>query len=108
MIISDEILDELQRTAVVNRATLRGLLERYEELRDGRPEACPWGHPYVPENTYIHATSGARVCRHCTVCQQRGARMGVPLARYYELHPEAVEYRGFPVAGARKGRTSAY
>jgi hypothetical protein len=27
--------------------------------------ACPRGHPYSPDNTYAHPTSGSRCCREC-------------------------------------------
>lgn len=27
---------------------------------------CPAGHPYTPENTYVRAKDGARICKSCT------------------------------------------
>lgn len=105
--ISDEILNRLrEHAALLGRYELTALLERYEQLRDPRPQACPYGHPYVPENTYVQPGNGGRCCRHCRVCHSRATRAGLTLPQYYEAHPEAVEYRGFPVAGARQGRRS--
>lgn len=41
-----------------------------DSIRNGRHPSCrrthcPHGHEYTPENTYVHKTSGARVCRAC-------------------------------------------
>lgn len=37
-----------------------------------RSAACCHGHPWTPENTYVHPRSGSRVCRRCTpIAQQK-------------------------------------
>lgn len=43
---------------------------RLDSVRNGtNPNAnkteCPKGHPYSPDNTYRHPTSGSRICRIC-------------------------------------------
>jgi hypothetical protein len=69
---------------------------------------CSWNHPLIPVNTFHYPGRPGRPlvahCRHCRICQQRGVRAGQTLAQYYDSHPEALEYQGFPVAGAKVGR----
>lgn len=38
---------------------------RHGTQRNIRKTACPSGHVYTPENTYINPTSGHRMCRTC-------------------------------------------
>jgi hypothetical protein len=38
---------------------------------NARKDDCDYGHPFTPENTYIHPTRGTR---HCRACQARHRR----------------------------------
>ena len=107
--IAPGILDQLRAVAgsLIPDSTLTLLIERYEEIRPGRA-VCVWGHPFVPENTYIQPSTGWRICRHCRVCRARGVRAGQGLPEYYERHPEVLAYQGFPVPGARPRTQQLY
>lgn len=74
------------------------------------PDTDRWGHPWVEENTKDVPAQGSqrakRQCRHCLTCMGRATRAGLTLAEYYAAHPETLPYNGFPVIGARIGRTS--
>jgi hypothetical protein len=39
--------------------------------RNAAKEVCDNGHPYTPENTYIHPASGWRQCRECRKAYDR-------------------------------------
>ncbi|MBI2934658.1 MAG: HNH endonuclease [Chloroflexi bacterium] len=66
-------IDHLCRTHLcVNPAHLEAVRPRTNTLRGESPSAirhrashCMRGHPYTPENTYIYAKTGWRICRIC-------------------------------------------
>lgn len=66
-------------------------------------ETCKYGHSVTGENIRMVMIHGREypACKHCAVCTSRASRVGIPLAKYYEVHPETREYKGFPVAGAQ-------
>lgn len=43
--------------------------------------ACPAGHPYSPENTYVHPVKGHRRCRTCMRKRDVARRTGRNIAR---------------------------
>lgn len=62
-------IDHLCRNRIcVNPAHL-DLVTRQEntrrELALRATDACPQGHPYTPENTYVNPTTGGKHCRTC-------------------------------------------
>lgn len=70
-----------------------------------------WGHPLSGENLVLNPATTAgqwdkRECKHCRICRDRATRAGQTLAQYYAANPKALPYNGFPVAGAKTGRTS--
>lgn len=66
--------------ACINPAHLEPVTrQENQRRRSERQTHCKWGHEFTDQNTYIHATSGARVCRRCQANRQRAhaARKGV-------------------------------
>lgn len=68
------VLDHLCRTrSCVNPAHLEPVTSQENlargwgrRLRNGMANECINGHPYTPENTYIHPTSDQKICRTCS------------------------------------------
>lgn len=60
-------LDHLCRNRrCVNPWHLEPVTRRENAMRGiGSKQTCVHGHPYTPENTYIHPSKGSRMCRTC-------------------------------------------
>jgi hypothetical protein len=48
--------------------------ERKSRGADANKTACPAGHDYTPENTYVIPSTGARQCRTCRTDRDRARR----------------------------------
>lgn len=66
-------IDHLCRnTMCVNPSHMEPVTRRENVLRQPKVIAartsafCRHGHPFSPENTYVHPTQGSRICRTCT------------------------------------------
>lgn len=59
--INTEHLQPVTHQENMRRAAAAGLLGGGQR----RKTACPQGHPYSPENTYIPPAGGERQCRTC-------------------------------------------
>jgi hypothetical protein len=49
---------------------------------------CPRGHAYTEENTYIHPSSGSKMCRICKRASNKRHRQGtrLPARQIIEMH----------------------
>jgi len=63
--------------SVKRKAEIQRVIQqwRYRPIRNRDKKTCPQGHPYTPENVYIHRIGGKRRGRVCRICAI--ARMSV-------------------------------
>lgn len=61
--------------------TARGLAPRIAAVYQRSKMNCPQGHPYSPENTYIHPVRGSRSCKTCSHESTRRSRARAKAAR---------------------------